>query len=75
MQKLGRSDEALASFDKAINLKPDYAEAHNNLGIALGSLGDLDRAMAQFEQALRLKPGFEDAARNLEIARRARQVR
>jgi lipoprotein NlpI len=54
-------------------VRPDYAEAYNNLGIAYGSLGDLDRAVTQFEAALGARPGFEDAARNLAMARAARR--
>jgi len=59
-------------FRAVVRVKPDYAEAHNNLGIALGSRGRLPEAIDQFEQALRLKPEFADAQRNLEMARRAR---
>jgi tetratricopeptide (TPR) repeat protein len=56
-------------------VKPDYAEAHNNLGIALGTRGRLAEAIEHFELALRLNPGFVDARRNLEIARQARSGR
>ena len=31
----GRTDEAIRQFQEAIRLKPDHAEAHNNLGTAL----------------------------------------
>ncbi len=34
--KLGRHPEALASYDRAIELKPDYAEALNNRGVISG---------------------------------------
>ena len=34
-KNLGRLDEALASYTQAIALKPDYAEAYVNLGIAI----------------------------------------
>ena len=34
---LKRLEEALASYDKALALKPDYAEALNNRGNALPS--------------------------------------
>ena len=69
-----RLDDAVAALTAAIAARPAYAEAHNNLGIALGSQGKLDQAIAQFEEALRLRPGFEDAVRNLDTARRARRV-
>ena len=41
---------------EAIRLKPDYAEAHNNLGIALTDQGKLDEAVAEYREAIRLKP-------------------
>jgi cytochrome c-type biogenesis protein CcmH/NrfG len=35
LKELGRLDEAEASYKQAIALKPDYAEAHGNLGEVL----------------------------------------
>ena len=40
----GKLDEAIAAYREAIRLKPDYAEAHYNLGIALRGQGKLDEA-------------------------------
>ncbi len=31
LKALGRADDAVASYRKALAIKPDYAEAHNNL--------------------------------------------
>jgi tetratricopeptide (TPR) repeat protein len=39
-----------------VRLKPDFAEAHNNLGNALARVGKLDEAIGHYEQALRIKP-------------------
>ena len=36
--ELKRFEEALQSYDRAIQLGPDHAEAHSNRGIALGEL-------------------------------------
>ena len=36
---LSRPEEAEASYRQAISLKPDYAEAHYNLGVAIQDLG------------------------------------
>ncbi len=35
LQKLGQLAEAVKSFEKAIQVKPDYAEAYYNYGTAL----------------------------------------
>ena len=46
-------------------LKPEDAEAQNNLGIALAQQGRFDESAACFQQALRLKPDYPDAHNNL----------
>ncbi|MDC1384029.1 tetratricopeptide repeat protein [Candidatus Puniceispirillum sp.] len=48
-------------------MKPDYAEAHNNLGITLKELGRLDKAEACYKQAISLKPDYAEAYSNLGI--------
>ena len=42
----GKLDEAVACYRRALELKPDFAEAHNNLGNALKDQGKLDEAVA-----------------------------
>ena len=39
-----------------LEIRPDYAEAHNNLGLALAGLGKFDGAAACFRKALQLNP-------------------
>jgi Flp pilus assembly protein TadD len=63
--------DAIVALSAATAARPGYAEAHNNLGIALASQGKLPEAIVQFELALRLRPGFESARANLALARRA----
>src|SRR5262245_51729587 len=57
-------DRALADFDKAIQLKPDYADAYNNRGEAYLDKGDKERAFADFDKAIQLKPDYADAYNN-----------
>jgi protein O-mannosyl-transferase len=54
-------------------MKPNSAEARNNLGIALGKQGRLDEAIHEFREALQIQPGFENAQRNLTMALAARK--
>jgi tetratricopeptide (TPR) repeat protein len=63
----GRIDEAVAHYERALALKPDHAEAHNNLGVALAALGRMDGAVAHYERALVLKPDYAEAHNNLGI--------
>jgi len=46
---------------KAIQLKPDYALAYNNLGFTKKDKGDLDGAMIAFNKAIELKPDGAEA--------------
>ena len=65
LKELGRLDEAEASCNQAIALKPDYAEAHNNLGNTLKELGRLAEAEVSYKQAIVLKPDLATAYWNL----------
>lgn len=53
--------EALESFDSAILLKPDYAEAHYNRGNALKELERLDEANESFDRAIAIDPNYLEA--------------
>ena len=46
-------------FDKAIQLKPDFATAYTGRGLAKGLLGAYKSAILDFDAAIELKP--EDA--------------
>jgi tetratricopeptide (TPR) repeat protein len=61
----GRTDEAIVQYEEALQLKPGYAEAHNNLGNALESLGRTKEAVAQYAEALRLEPNLAETHYNL----------
>src|SRR5215470_6325810 len=47
---------AIADYDAAIGLSPDFVEAYLARGDAYYRTGRLDRSLADFEQALRLHP-------------------
>ena len=49
-------DGAANAYRKAIEIKPDHAEAALNLGVVLQESGDLEGAMRAYAQAYRLRP-------------------
>jgi len=61
---LERFDEALQSCDRAIALKPDYAEAFNNRAIALLKLRRFAEALRSCDRAIALKPDCAEALSN-----------
>ena len=50
---------------RALALKPNYPEAHSNLGGALADQGRLDEAAAHFRRAVALRPDYPEAHSNL----------
>ncbi len=60
----GQWDRAIADYDEAIRLKPDFVFAFNNRGNAYYYKGQLDRAIADFSNAIRLNPGLAEAFGN-----------
>jgi Flp pilus assembly protein TadD len=56
LQEVARFTEAIACYDRAISLKPDYMEAHRNRGNALRQLGRLAEAVASYDNAIALRP-------------------
>ena len=61
-------DAAVKSYEKAFAINPDYAEAHNNLGVTLKELGQLDDAVKSYKKALAINPEYAVARNNLDIA-------
>ncbi len=65
---LGNLQEAEACSHRAIGVRPDYAEAHGNLGTTLRLQGRNDEAIVSLREALRLKPDYPEAHHNLGMA-------
>jgi len=59
--------EAVKYFQKAVELKPDYADAFYNCGIALQKQGMVEDAILSYKRAIELKPDNAAAYHNLAI--------
>lgn len=64
--ELGQTSEAIALYRETLQIKPDYAEVHANLGIALTQMpGGLPEGIRELEKAVQLKPELHVAKNNL----------
>ena len=64
----GEHVHATASFDKAIELQPDYTNAHYNRGIVYMRKGEVDNALADYSGAIQFKRNYAEAYNNRGIA-------
>jgi tetratricopeptide (TPR) repeat protein len=54
----GCHTEAIAAYEQAIRLDPNFVLAYNGKGAALSCLGRHEEAISAYEQAIRLDPNF-----------------
>jgi Flp pilus assembly protein TadD len=64
LARSGETAKARAAFEQALVLKPDLAEAHNDLGALLAQGGDVDAAIGRFRAALASNADYPDALNN-----------
>ena len=62
------TNEVAAEFREAARLRPNFAEAQNNLGLVLTQVDEDEGAMAAFREAIRIRPNYADAHANLGAA-------
>ena len=68
-------EQKLNDAIKALAIKPDYAKAYYNMGIALQEQNKLEEAIEAYNKALSIKPDYADAYYNMGIAlQRAKQT-
>jgi len=61
---LGQLDIAVKRYEKALAIKPDYAEAHYNLGFSLHRLGQLNAAVRSYKKVVAIKPDYAEPHNN-----------
>ncbi|RPJ43860.1 MAG: tetratricopeptide repeat protein, partial [Deltaproteobacteria bacterium] len=54
---IGAYDKAIKEFNKALELDPNYGEAHNELGYNYLWMGDYSKAVEHFKKYVSLRPG------------------
>ncbi len=68
LQASGRLADAVASYQRAIALEPDFAEAHSNLGSLYSEQQHFEAARAQLRAGPCGRPEFAEAHNNLGVA-------
>jgi tetratricopeptide (TPR) repeat protein len=68
LDSAGRMPEALASYDRALQLRPDYMTALCDKAATLLRMGQASAAVPVYEEALKLRPDDSGAARKLGMA-------
>ena len=58
-QSLGSHQKAITSYEKTIEIDPNYKDAHNNLGIILQELGKYQEALTSYEKAIEIDPNYQ----------------
>ena len=61
LARQGHFEEAVACYRRTLELRPDFADVHNNLGVIMAGQGRLREATACWRRAVELKPDFAEA--------------
>ena len=61
--QIGQRDDALKLYQQALQIRPEFPEALNNLGIFYGQQRDLAQAETYFKQAVARRPTYGEAAK------------
>jgi tetratricopeptide (TPR) repeat protein len=59
-----RYEDAIAAYDRALEIQPDLADTWNNRGVVLTRMQRYPEAIASYEQATTIRPNYPDAWNN-----------
>jgi tetratricopeptide (TPR) repeat protein len=71
LMRQGRHEEAIASFRRGLELRPDDAPGYSDLGSELVVVGRPQEAIPVFERALAIRPAYAEVHNNLGNALRS----
>lgn len=69
LERMGRPAEAIALYERAVELAPDAAELRSTLGISLLASGQVERASAELSTAVSLDDSLVDSEQLLALVR------
>ncbi|MBU0476020.1 MAG: tetratricopeptide repeat protein [Bacteroidetes bacterium] len=62
---INKIDEAIAAFEKQVQLNPESENSYDSLGDGYKAAGRIDDAIAQYKKALEINPKFKPSSENL----------
>ncbi|MDJ0555554.1 MAG: tetratricopeptide repeat protein [Microcoleaceae cyanobacterium MO_207.B10] len=65
LQAMGKLQEALDWYKKALEIQPDFVEVYANLGTIFAQQRQWEQAISYYRKAISVKPDFAGAYRNL----------
>ena len=65
--QIGMLEEAIDAYKKTISLRPDYAEAYSNMGVAYRNMGKPDEAIDTYKKAISIYPYYAESYNNMGI--------
>ena len=68
LQAMGRFEEAIDSYNQAIQIYPNDPDTHYNIGLAFYNLRQLDSAVNSYKKAIQINPNYVEAYNNLGVA-------
>jgi len=68
-ERLGKDNEALACYSKAINVKPDFAKAYFNKSVIYWKQGEWEKVIIELQNALSIDPHYREAQYYLNLAK------
>ena len=66
-KSVGELASSVKMFETAVTIKPDYFEAHKNLGLVFKNLGQVNESIDSLNMAISIKSDYFDAHYNLAI--------
>ena len=61
LYELQRYQDALSTYTKAVNIRPDYAQGWNGQGKTLYELKKFQEALAAYDKAIQIEPDYLEA--------------
>ena len=69
---LGNIPAAIAAYELAVDIWPDFLDANNSLAMLYEVSGQKDKAISTFRKSLNIRPGDPSAAERLQALLQSR---